>query len=244
MTINLSYYHVASDVPENNSQIAVVIDVLRATTTISYALTNGADSIQVFSNLDLLREEADLWDPEKKLMLAERGGKKIEGFDLGNSPLSVTRDLVYGKRLFMSTTNGTKSLQKVQNVKYLYSMALTNRKAVADRIISLNKSNILILGSGWEGNYSLEDSLAAGALADYLIKFQDSEVNIVNDELNAALALWDFWKDDVLKCLKTATHGKRLASIGDYEDDFKCCSQIDCLDIVPTQVERGIIRAS
>jgi len=244
VTINLSYYHVASDVPENNSQIAVVIDVLRATTTISYALTNGADSIQVFSNLDLLREEADLWDPEKKLMLAERGGKKIEGFDLGNSPLSVTRDLVYGKRLFMSTTNGTKSLQKVQNVKYLYSMALTNRKAVADRIISLNKSDILILGSGWEGSYSLEDSLAAGALADYLINNSNSKVNIVNDELNAALALWHYWKEDILKCLKTATHGKRLTSLGNYEDDFNCCAQLDCLNIVPTQVEKGVIRAS
>ena len=65
--------------------------------------------------------------------------------------------------------------------------------------------------------------LALGALADYLLNFPNSEVNIVNDELNAALALWNFWKDDVLKCLKTATHGKRLASIGDYEDDFKCC---------------------
>ena len=156
----------------------------------------------------------------------------------------MTKSIVEGKRLFMSTTNGTKALQKVENSQFLFPMALTNRKAVADRIISLNESNILILGSGWEGNYSLEDSLAAGALADYLINFPNSEVNIVNDELNAALALWNFWKDDVLKCLKTATHGKRLASIGNYEDDFKCCSQIDCLDIVPTQVERGVIRAS
>ena len=244
MTINLTYYHVASDVPENNSEIAVVIDVLRATTTISWALTNGADSIEVFSDLDLLKEKAMTWAPDKRLMLAERGGKKLDGFDLGNSPLTVTKNIVKGKRLFMSTTNGTKALQRVQNSQYLFPMALTNRKAVADRIISLNKSNILILGSGWEGNYSLEDSLAAGALADYLIRFHNSEVNIVNDELNAALALWNFWKGDVLKCLKTATHGQRLSNIGNYEDDFKCCSQIDCLNIVPTQVERGVIRAS
>ena len=244
MTINLSYYHVAADVPESEAEVAIVIDVLRATTTISYALTNGADSVEVFADLELLKEKANLWDPEKKLMLAERGGKKIEGFDLGNSPLSVTKELVAGKRLFMSTTNGTKSLQKVQNVEYLFSMALTNRKAVAERLISLDKKDVLILGSGWEGSYSLEDSLAAGALADYLNNHSNSKVNIVNDELNAALSLWNFWKDDVLKCLKTATHGKRLASIGDYEDDFKCCSQIDCLDIVPTQVERGVIRAS
>ena len=123
-------------------------------------------------------------------------------------------------------------------------MGLTNRKAVAERIISINKSEILILGSGWEGSYSLEDSLAAGALAEYLIVNSNSKVNLVNDELNAALALWHYWKEDILKCLKTATHGKRLTSIGNYEDDFKCCSQLDCLNIVPTQVEKGIIRAS
>ena len=244
MTINLTYYHAASDVSEKNSQVAVVIDVLRATTTISWALTNGADSIQVFADLELLKEKADLWDSDRKLMLGERGGKKIEGFDLGNSPLSVTKDLVIGKRLFMSTTNGTKSFQRVQNVEFLFSMALTNRKAVAERIITLNKSEILILGSGWEGSYSLEDSLAAGALADYLIKNSDSKVNIVNDELNAALALWHYWKGDILKCLKIATHGKRLTSIGNYDDDFKCCAQLDCLNIVPSQVEKGVIRAS
>jgi len=236
LIINLTYYHVAKDVPENSPDIAVVIDVLRATTTISWALKNGADSIQVFADLDLLKESANKWQAEKRLMLGERGGKKIEGFDLGNSPLSVTNKVVYGKRLFMSTTNGTKSLQKVQNAKHLFAMSLPNRKAVAEKIISLKSENVLILGSGWEGSYSLEDSLAAGALASYLKKNCDFEINILNDELQASLALWDFWKNDILKCLKTATHGKRLTSLGDYEDDFKCCSKLDCLDIVRAQV--------
>ena len=207
-------------------------------------MKNGADSIQVFADLDLLKEAAMQWDPKKRLMIAERGGKKMRGFDLGNSPLSVTKDIVFGKRLFMSTTNGTKSLQKVQNVEYLFAMALPNRKAVAERIISLNKKNVLILGSGWEGSYSLEDSLAAGALATYLEENFDYKINIVNDELQASISLWNVWKNDILKCLKTATHGKRLTSLGNYEDDFKCCSELDCLEIVPTQVERGVIRAS
>ena len=244
MIINLTYYHVAKDVPEISPDIAVVIDVLRATTTISWALKNGADSIQVFADLDLLKESAIKWQAGERLMLGERGGKKIEGFDLGNSPLSVTKKVVNGKRLFMSTTNGTKSLQKVQHAKHLFAMGLPNRKAVAEKIISLKSENVLILGSGWEGSYSLEDSLAAGALASYLKKKCDFEINILNDELQAALALWDFWKNDILKCLKTATHGKRLTSLGDYEDDLKCCSELDCLDIVPAQVERGVIRAS
>ena len=207
-------------------------------------MKNAADSIQVFSDLDLLKDTAKKWDINRRLMLAERGGKKIDGFDLGNSPLSVTKKRVQGKRLFMSTTNGTKSLKKVQNVEYLFAMALPNRKVVAERIMSLNKKNVLILGSGWEGAYSLEDSLAAGALASYIREKFDYEVNISNDELQASLALWKTWKNDILGCLKTATHGKRLTSLGNYEDDFKCCSELDCLDIVPTQVERGIIRAS
>ncbi len=191
-----------------------------------------------------MKETAERWDANKKLMLGERGGKKINGFDLGNSPLSVTKEKVQGKRLFMSTTNGTKSLKKVQNVKYLFAMALPNRKAVAERIMSLNKKNVLILGSGWEGSYSLEDSLAAGALASYIKYNFNNEVNISNDELQASLALWNTWKNDILGCLKTATHGKRLTSLGDYDDDLKCCSELDCLEIVPTQFERGVIRAS
>jgi len=194
--------------------------------------------------LDLLKKSALKWDADKRLMLGERGGKKIEGFDLGNSPLSVTREIVHGKRLFMSTTNGTKSLKKVQNSKYLFAMGLPNRMAVAEKILSLDIKNVLILGSGWEGSYSLEDSLAAGALASYIRKNSNSEVKILNDELQASLALWDFWENDILKCLKTATHGKRLTSLGNYEDDFKCCSELDSLDIVPVQVERGVIRAS
>ena len=144
----------------------------------------------------------------------------------------------------MSTTNGTKSLQKVQNAKHLFAMCLPNRRAVCEKIISLNCKNVLILGSGCEGSYSLEDSLAAGALASYLEQKCNFEINIINDELQAALALWDFWKKDILKCLKTTTHGKRLTSLGDYEDDFKCCAELDCLDIVPAQFERGVIRAS
>ena len=222
----------------------MVIDVLRATTTISWSLKNGADSIQVFADLDLLKESATRWQADERIMLGERGGEKIEGFDLGNSPLSVTKTIVNGKRLFMSTTNGTKSLQKVEHAKYLFAMALPNRKAVAEKIISLQSENVLILGSGWEGSYSLEDSLAAGALASYLVSNNDLKVNIINDELQAALALWNLWKDDILKCLRTATHGKRLTSLGNYEEDFKCCSELDCLDIVPAQVEKGVIRAS
>jgi len=93
-----------------------------------------------------LKESATKWQADQRLMLGERGGKKIEGFDLGNSPLSVTKKVVYGKRLFMSTTNGTKSLQKVQNAQHLFAKGLLNRKAVAEKIISLKSENVLGTG--------------------------------------------------------------------------------------------------
>ena len=75
----------------------MVIDVLSATTTISWALKNGADSIQVFADLDLLKESAIKWQAEKRLLLGERGGKKIEGFDLGNSPYQLQKKLLMVK---------------------------------------------------------------------------------------------------------------------------------------------------
>ena len=77
LIINLTYYHVANDVPDKNLDVAVVIDVLRATTTISWALKNGADSIQVFADLDLLKESAIKWQANERLMLGERGGKTV-----------------------------------------------------------------------------------------------------------------------------------------------------------------------
>ena len=77
MAINLSYYHAACDVPENNCEVAVVIDVLRATTTISWALNNGAESIQVFSDLSLLKKAAMNWGSDKRLMLVREGEKKL-----------------------------------------------------------------------------------------------------------------------------------------------------------------------
>ena len=243
--MKLSYFHVAADMPESfNPDSAIVIDVLRATTTIACALNNGADSVQTFTDLTNLKEEALKWPNDKRILLGERGGKTIEGFDLGNSPLGVTAEIVKGKRLFMSTTNGTRALNRVKNVKNLYTLSLPNRSAIGEKLLNNAPKDLCILGSGWEGTYSLEDSLAAGALAAFLLKNQSYSVQVVNDELNAAIGLWHFWKDDIEGCLRIASHGKRLVGLGNHDDDFACCAQLDKLMIVPTQIEPGVLRAS
>ncbi len=242
--MKLSYFHVAGDVPSGIiPESSVVIDVLRATTTIAWALENGADSVQVFADVDELQNQAKSFSDKDKILIGERGGKKLNGFDLGNSPLGVSPEKVRGKRVFMSTTNGTRSLHRVRESKSLYTMALANRRAIADRLKSDNPKEVWIVGSGWEGSYSLEDSLAAGALASLLIGQLDS-VKVLNDELMASIALWKTWENDVEGCLRIASHGQRLAGIGNHEDDFACCASLDNLSVIPKQMEMGVLRSN
>ena len=243
--MELSYFHVAGDVPKGViPDTAVVIDVLRATTTIAWALQNGADAVETFSDLEELKERSNRWPQTSRLLVGERGGKRLNGFDLGNSPVDVTPELVGGKRVFMSTTNGTRSLNVVRNVARLYTLSLPNRRAVAERLILDRPTKLFIVGSGWEGSYSLEDSLAAGSLASFLLENTSNSVTVVNDELTSALALWNQWQDDLEGCLRIASHGKRLEGIGNHDADFKCCAALDQLSIVPTQVKPGVLRAS
>ena len=243
--MQVSYFQVAADVPDaigtpDGPAAAVVLDVLRATTTIAWALHNGAEAVQAFADLDQLRLQSQNWPEQSRLLLGERGGRMLEGFDLGNSPVAVTPEVVQGKRLFMSTTNGTRALQRVREVSVVMTVALPNRDAVAQRLLRDKPERVWMVGSGWEGTYSLEDSLAAGALAEQLAA---SGADISNDEMQAALALWLQWKHDPEACLRIASHGQRLTRLGNHDADFSCCAALDQLNVVPTQTEPGVLKA-
>lgn len=252
-SMQISYFHTSETVPavlgpaEGGPDAAVVIDVLRATTTIAWSLQNGAEAVQAFANLEQLEAAAAAWPPERCLRAGERGGQRVSGYDLGNSPLAVTPELVGGKRIFMSTTNGTRSLAAVGAVPLLLTACLPNRRAVARRLIERDSQRVWIVGSGWEGDYSLEDSLAAGAVVAALQELERNpqlELRYGNDEMVAALALWQQWSQDPEGCLRTASHGQRLMGLGDHDADFACCAAVDSLDIVPMQAEAGVLRAS
>lgn len=243
VAMQISYFHVPAEMPATvEPDAAVVIDVLRATTTIAWALHNGAEAVQAFADLDDLKTAAAAWPAEQRLLLGERGGQKLEGFDLGNSPVAVTPEVVRGKRLFMSTTNGTRALDRVRQVPLLVTAALPNREAVAQRLLNESPETVVIVGSGWEGTYSLEDSLAAGALTARLQELNGS-VTVANDEATAAVALWQQWRHDPEACLRTASHGQRLIRLGDHDDDFRCCAGLDQLSVVPTQQSPGVLQA-
>jgi len=251
--VQISYFHTSEAVPpvlpvaEGGPDAAVVIDVLRATTTIAWSLQNGAEAIQAFADLGELEAAAAAWPADRCLRAGERGGKRVEGYDLGNSPLAVTPELVAGKRIFISTTNGTRSLQAVRPVPLLLTACLPNRTAVARRLVQAGAERVWIVGSGWEGDYSLEDSLAAGAVASAATELAVAPhvgVRFGNDEMLAALARWQQWHHDTETCLRAASHGQRLIGIGNHDADFACCAAVDSLTIVPLQTSPGVLQAS
>jgi 2-phosphosulfolactate phosphatase len=251
--VQISYFHTSEAVPpvlpvaEGGPDAAVVIDVLRATTTIAWSLQNGAEAIQAFADLGELEAAAAAWPADRCLRAGERGGKRVEGYDLGNSPLAVTPELVTGKRIFISTTNGTRSLQAVRPVPLLLTACLPNRTAVARRLVEAGAERVWIVGSGWEGDYSLEDSLAAGAVASAATELAVAPhvgVRFGNDEMLAALALWQQWHHDTETCLRAASHGQRLIGIGNHDADFACCAAVDSLTLVPLQTSPGVLQAS
>ncbi len=219
---------------------AIAVDVLRATTTIAAALAAGAEAVQAFSDLEQLIQVSEPWPAERRIRIGERGGKTVDGFDMGNSPLDCTAERVKGCRIFMSTTNGTRALQRVQAASVVLAAALVNRRAVVQSLQAHQPDIVWIVGSGWEGSFSLEDTVCAGAIADSLLAEGNQDELVGNDETLAAIALYRQYQDNLLELLHQASHGKRLLRL-DNHADLKYCAQTDILDVLPTQQAAGIL---
>ncbi len=242
--MKLFIYHAPEETPTSQMpECAIAVDVLRATTTMATVLAHGGEAVQFFSDLDKLVEVSENFPADKRLRAGERGGAKVPNFDLGNSPLECKQELVEGKRLFISTTNGTRALQRIQDAQTVITGAFVNLTSVVEYLAKNKPENVWIVGSGWQGSYSLEDTACAGAIAHHLLENTKLSIDDVvgNDEVVAAMALYSQWKDDLLQMFKYASHGKRLLGL-DCNDDLKYCSQIDTLDVLPMQQEPGVLK--
>jgi 2-phosphosulfolactate phosphatase len=206
-------------------------------------LAAGGEAVQVFSDLEQLMHVSDEWPTERRLRAGERGGAKVAGFDMGNSPLDCTPEQVQGRRLFISTTNGTRALQRVQDAPIVVAAAFVNRAAVVQYVLAQQPEILWIVGSGWEGSYSLEDTACAGAIAHSLLQQTNSPLEELagNDEVIAAIALYSQWQDNLLGLFHQASHGKRLLRL-DCNEDLKYCAQTDILDVLPIQREPGVLK--
>ncbi len=242
--MKLFIYHAPEETPTGEMpECAIAVDVLRATTTMATVLAAGGEAVQFFSDLDKLVEVSENFPADKRLRAGERGGAKVPGFDLGNSPLDCKQEVVEGKRLFISTTNGTRALQRIQEAQTVITGAFVNLTSVVEYLVQNQPETVWMVGSGWQGSYSLEDTACAGAIAHHLLEKTKLSIDDVagNDEVIAAIALYSQWKDDLLQMFKYASHGKRLLGL-DCNDDLKYCSQIDTLDVLPMQQEPGVLK--
>ena len=241
--MKISVYHTPEEVPAGNlPDCAIAIDVLRATTTMAAAFSAGAEAIQVFSDLKELLKVSEDWPAEKRIRAGERGGQKVEGFDLGNSPLDHSPERTQGKRLFMSTTNGTRCLQRIQDVPVVLTAALTTRQAIVTYLLTQQPNTVWLVGSGWEGDYSLEDTVCAGAIIRGVLESTKLSYTdlIGNDSALAADALYQQWQDNLKELLHYASHGQRLLRKNNTVD-IDYCARLDILDIVPKQKSPGIL---
>src|SRR5262249_2588806 len=140
---------------------AMVVDVLRATTTVVAACAAGCGRVVPVADPGAARERAHLFPPDEILLAGEQGGEPIAGFDLGNSPLEFTADRVRGKTILLTTTNGTAAMLTAASASVAAVAALTNVSASARWALDAGR-DVVVLCSGDDGAFSIEDTVCAG----------------------------------------------------------------------------------
>ncbi|MDX1590837.1 MAG: 2-phosphosulfolactate phosphatase [Balneolaceae bacterium] len=221
---------------ENRNKTVVVIDVLRATSTIITALMNGARGVISVEDMNEASKISQNVDSKNHLLCGEKDGVKIEGYDLGNSPLEYTRERVEGKTLIFNTTNGTKAVKKSMVSSDVIIGAFLNVSAVT-RYLTESKNDIILLCAGWKGRLALEDTLLAGSI---IYKLYDGSLpDTAPDGAKVAFGLYEKYRDDIETVIKQSNHAVRLGNIVGLEDVSYCC-QTDICDRIPVLTD-GII---
>ena len=215
---------------ELTGKLVVVIDILRASSTIVTALVQGCSGFIPIFSPDQVEEKARQFKKEEVLLGGEREGKKIKGFSLGNSPREYKREMVKDKIIIFSTTNGVKTLEMVKNASEIIIGSFLNLSAVANYCADYN-GDILLVCAGREGQFSLEDSVCAGMLIDFL-KENFPEIYRETDANLTAQMLYKRFGKNILEMLGKSQHGQYLKKIG-LEEDLIFCSQENIFNIVP-----------
>lgn len=216
---------------ELNERTAVVIDVLRATTTIITALTNGCQGIIPVLDADEAGEMARRLGTDC-LLGGERHGLRIEGFQLGNSPLEYTANAVGGRRLVFTTTNGTRAIRGVASARLVVIAGFANLQAVAAHLKQTGR-DVVIVCSGSDGSFSLEDATCAGALVHAL------EPEDLGDAAVMARILYRHAARRLASFVGGSEHGQYLKSIG-LGEDVRFCTRQDWTAMVPVYQEGRI----
>ncbi len=206
--------------------IAVVCDVLRATTTMIHALAAGSPAVYPCRTIEEARPlAASLSGPV--LLSGERNGLPLPGFDLGNSPGEFTAERCHGIKIVMTTTNGTRALLHAAAAERVLVAAFVNLGAVCE-LLRRDRRPIHVLCAGDLGAIALEDALLAGAIVDRIAH----EGTALNDAARLAWGCWREYAHDVAPALEAGAGGVRLHALG-YDDDIRAAAQVDRFTVVP-----------
>ncbi len=219
----------------------VVVDLLRASTSIAVALAAGAKEVLPAASTEEALRVAQNLEREQVVLAGERKSVRIEGFALGNSPLEFTAEAVGGKTVVLTTTNGTQALLAAQGAKEVMVAAAVNFSAVVERARAALEAtgDLVILCSGHERQFALEDAFAAGRLAKVLLPEGGLRRVVANDAAIASLELARHYGEKWLRALKASRHGQELATLG-FAEDLKVCGTQDTHPVLPLYADRRI----
>ena len=215
----------------------VVVDVFRASTSIITALANGARKVIPFEEADEARTMASSMLEEDVLLCGERGGKRIPGFDLGNSPAEYTRDAVSGKTLLFTTTNGTQMLRRCMDHEAIWVAGFVNIQDVVDRMSS-KTNDVVIACSGQDGRCSLEDAVCAGGIVDGVLELDDGVR--LSDAALASRVMYRHFKHELREMADVSNHGRFLAGLG-MASDLDACVRRDVYDVIPVLEDSALV---
>jgi 2-phosphosulfolactate phosphatase len=227
-----------------SQSVCVVFDILRATTSMVTALSNGADAILPVSEISVAIATARQ-NPDA-ILAGERDGLRIRAaqtgsvdFDLGNSPREFTADRVRGKKIVMTTTNGTRALQSCKHAARVFAGSFLNMAATARAVQQIAPKNLLVICAGTFEEAAYEDTLAAGAICDLVWKTFESGAT---DAAHMAREIYLKANGDLLTAFAHSRNARRLLSRAELSQDVSFCAQRDTVDLVAELKEAAVQR--
>lgn len=215
--------------------IAVILDILRASTTITHALAHGAEGVIPTSEVNNALAIKSTFPADKVLLGGEREGVAIPGFDLDNNPFAYSADVVHGKTIVFTTTNGTRAIERARHAGRILIGAFVNLAAVVDVLLQDSRP-IHLVCAGTKGKITQEDVLCAGAIVDGVL----AGWNLRDDDLpddQAQLALFRYLQaieteHGLLRALRNSYGGRNCRRLG-FDDQIARAATIDLFDCVP-----------
>ena len=222
------------DVAEPESAVCIVIDALRATSTVATVLGRGAREVVIAGTIDEARRLREKM-PDA-LLCGEAGGLPPAGFDYGNSPVEFEEMELRDRTLILATSNGTRALSGLRTSRAVFTGSLLNLSACARlaAAVTTSQGSLTVVCSGTElgTRFSLEDTVVAGAFVERLIGAAEGDRATLTDAATAALRLWRGYADRPRAAFDDAVHARLLVQIG-MAADLDRCAEIDRYTVVP-----------